>query len=76
MAVNCRPVPPLSTNARECEQMSEPQPSRKGPLAAIALIIVLIAGGLWLQRHLRDNARMEDCLMSGRQNCAPIKAAP
>jgi hypothetical protein len=54
--------------------MNEPEPSRRGPLAAIVLIALLLAGGLWLQRHLRANANMEDCLMSGRKNCAPISA--
>ncbi len=52
--------------------MNEPEPSRRGPLAALLLIVVLLAGGLWLQRHLRANANMEDCLMSGRKNCAPV----
>lgn len=36
------------------------------------LIIVALVGGFFLARHLMAQARLEDCLMSGRRNCAPI----
>jgi len=46
-----------------------PAPSRKGPLVALVLVLALVLGGIWLQRHMRANGQMEDCLMSGRRNC-------
>jgi hypothetical protein len=52
--------------------MTEPEPSRRGPLAAMVLIAVLLFGGLWLQRHLRENSILQDCVMAGRKNCAPV----
>ncbi|MDR3523623.1 MAG: hypothetical protein P4L66_05925 [Acetobacteraceae bacterium] len=50
--------------------------SRRGPAIALLLIVALLVGGILLQRHLRATGQMEDCLMSGRTNCAPISAPP
>jgi len=41
-----------------------------GLLLALALIVV----GLILVRVLGDAGRVQDCVMSGRTNCAPIDA--
>lgn len=38
-------------------------------LAGLALALLLVVVGLFLINHLRDKARIEDCLMSGRLNC-------
>jgi hypothetical protein len=35
---------------------------------------VLAIAGLFLMRELAKKSRLEDCLMSGRSNCAPIEA--
>jgi len=40
-------------------------------LLAFAVAIVLV---LLLVRRLQESARMQDCLASGRTNCAPIEA--
>jgi hypothetical protein len=48
------------------------EPARKGPAIALLLVVALLVGGILLQRHLRATGKMEDCLMSGRSNCAPI----
>jgi hypothetical protein len=34
--------------------------------------VLLVLGGLWLQQHLRADNQIQDCVMSGRTNCAPI----
>ena len=44
-------------------------------LAGLAFMLVLVIAGLLLMRHIRDQARMEDCLLAGRINCAPIPEA-
>lgn len=44
---------------------------RTASLAALAVVLVLLIGGLWLQHHLRATSLMEDCLLAGRRNCAP-----
>jgi hypothetical protein len=42
-------------------------------VAALVFAAVLIAVGWLLVQKLGASGRMEDCLMSGRTNCAPIK---
>jgi hypothetical protein len=41
-------------------------------LAALAVALVLLVGGLFLAQTLRRSAQMEDCLMAGRINCDRI----
>ncbi len=45
----------------------------RGPLVALILIVVLILGGLWLSQRLRAVSNLQDCVMSGRTNCAPVR---
>jgi len=46
----------------------------RGPLVAVG-VIVLIAVAAWLLvRELSASARLQDCVLSGRTNCAPIEA--
>jgi hypothetical protein len=45
-------------------------------VAALVFAAILIAIGWLLVQKLGASGRMEDCLMSGRTNCAPIKTAP
>ena len=46
---------------------------RSAALIGLIIILVLaIAGGV-IVRELREKSRLEDCLMSGRHNCAPIE---
>ena len=43
--------------------------------ANIALLIgavILIGGGIWLVNALIDARKAQECLESGRRNCAPI----
>jgi hypothetical protein len=48
-------------------------PSRRS-IAGLAVIIVLALIGWFLVRELQSKAKLEDCLMSGRRDCAPITA--
>ncbi len=49
-----------------------PPDSRRGAVIGLLVILLLIVGGLLLQHVLSRESRLEDCLMSGRTNCAPI----
>ena len=44
-------------------------------LAGLAIAVLLVVAGLHLLTHLRDKARIEDCLLAGRINCDAIVAA-
>jgi len=50
------------------------QPSRRPALIALVVVVLLVACGLWLSNTLRQSGKVEDCLMAGRRNCAPISA--
>jgi hypothetical protein len=45
------------------------------PLRAVVglvLVVVLILGVLFVMQQLRQAATIQDCVASGRTNCAPI----
>ena len=50
--------------------------SRRPALIGLVLVLVLVVAAYFLVTALRKNADLEDCLMSGRHNCAPIEAPP
>ena len=59
--------------------MPEPDPEEdrrrvRSNLAALIFAGLLVVVGLYLVRVLAEKSRLEDCLMSGRTNCAPIHA--
>ena len=47
--------------------------NRRRALVAIAAIALLGAVGWYLAHALQQSARMQDCLLSGRTNCAPLE---
>jgi len=47
--------------------------NRRAALAAIAAVAVLAAIGWYLAHALTRSARLQDCVLSGRTNCAPLE---
>jgi len=47
--------------------------SRRPAVIGLILVLALVVAGYFLMTALRQNATLEDCLMSGRKNCAPIE---
>jgi hypothetical protein len=41
-------------------------------IAAVIVVAVIVLAGLWLSGALRRDAGVQDCVMSGRSNCAPV----
>jgi len=64
----------MSTDAARKMQEDDPDPSRKSAMIAAAVVLALVACGLWLSHVLSASGKLEDCLMAGRRNCAPISA--
>jgi hypothetical protein len=52
----------------------EPQtPARSTAAIGLVVVVVLAVLALFLFHSLRSQSRLQDCLMSGRTNCAPIE---
>jgi hypothetical protein len=48
------------------------QDNRRPAVIGLVVVLVLVVAAYFLVTALRQNADLEDCLMSGRRNCAPI----
>src|SRR5277367_3783834 len=59
-------------NEPQTDDESEVPDSRRGALIGFGVVLLLIVGGLVLSHLLRATAQVQDCVMSGRTNCAPI----
>ena len=53
------------------EEPEEPD-RRRGALARLVFVLLLVIGGLVLVHILRNMSQLQDCVMSGRTNCAPV----
>jgi hypothetical protein len=47
--------------------------SRSGAVIGLAVVLALVVAAVYLVHALRKESQLEDCLMSGRSNCAPIE---
>jgi hypothetical protein len=45
----------------------------RGPLIAIGAVVLILIVALILVHELSASSRLQDCLLSGRTNCAPIE---
>ena len=41
-------------------------------LIGVAIILLLLVGGLFLVQHLHRSAMFEDCLLAGRRDCDTV----
>lgn len=51
-----------------------PPASPRRMLVGLLAFVVAIVLVLFIVHRLQDSARMQDCIASGRTNCAPIEA--
>ncbi|HJU19720.1 MAG TPA: hypothetical protein VJ770_24970 [Stellaceae bacterium] len=49
-------------------------PNRTAALFGLLFIALLVVAAVYLTQALHRKSQLEDCLMSGRRNCAPITA--
>jgi hypothetical protein len=47
--------------------------NQRRSMVALGIVVLLFVVGWALARELYAEGKMEDCLMSGRTNCAPLK---
>jgi hypothetical protein len=51
----------------------EDHSSRAAAVIGLLVIALLVAIGLYVANSLRATSRLQDCVMSGRTNCAPVE---
>jgi hypothetical protein len=61
------------TDPRDDDDRDHQPASRRPAVIGLLVVLGLVVAGYFLATALRQNANLEDCLMSGRRNCAPIK---
>lgn len=57
------------------ERKPQQPDSRRGALIGLLVTAVLVILGLILVKVLGDSGKLQDCVMSGRTNCAPIETS-
>ncbi len=69
--------PALHFVAREDPQpeMSPVPDSRRTAAACLIITLLLVLGGVFLVHVLDRTGKLQDCVMSGRTNCAPISSS-
>jgi hypothetical protein len=58
---------------RHEDEDHETDDRRTAALMGLAVVLSLALAGVVLVRDLGEESKREDCLMSGRTNCAPIE---
>ena len=48
---------------------------RRAALAGLVFLLALVLAGLYLVHELRGVSQLQDCVMAGRTNCAPIDSS-
>ncbi len=56
---------------KDPEDPRQPDPRRQALIGAVVIVLLVIAG-LYLVHVLKDTSRIQDCVMQGRSNCAPV----
>jgi len=59
--------------SRRSHEDHEDEERRTAALMGFVVILVLAIAGVVLVREISRTTRIEDCLMAGRHNCAPIE---
>lgn len=68
-------APPTEGQAPESEPEppeSEEPPASPFGLVPVLILLVVVAVGFFVAFRLRDVSTLQDCVMSGRKNCAPV----
>lgn len=69
---NLSPVEGLEKYSRPREDSEDYRYRMRANLAAIVLVGLLIWCGFWLFNTLAEMRKVQDCILMGRTNCAPI----
>jgi hypothetical protein len=73
-----RPLPPTSPveDLGKYEGDAGPDDYRHRMImnvAGLAVVIFLVAGGLWIANTMAQMRKNQDCVLSGRRGCTPVE---
>lgn len=80
-AKSAKPLARIERPVRETSVQDEPEPpgdtdrggANRRNLVGLAVVVALALLGWLLIRELQAKSKLEDCLLSGRRDCAPIE---
>ena len=72
VAVQDAPVAGQGEHADSADDRNEYRHRMKTNAATLVVVCLLIWGGLWLADAIAQFRKTQDCVLSGRRNCAPI----
>lgn len=75
-AAPLRPPADLAEPQSRGAEQEEYRHRMRANLAATLLVGLLIGCGFWLFNSLTELRKSEDCVLSGRHDCAPIEVPP
>jgi hypothetical protein len=58
------------------ERVESASDRRLGNIVLVAVLLILIGGGIWLVNAMFEQRALDDCIAQGRRNCAPQIEAP
>jgi hypothetical protein len=66
-------APPGPSRSDAEDDDADDHSSRAAAVIGLVVIAFLVAIGLYVSNTLRATSRLQDCVMSGRTNCAPVQ---
>ena len=66
---------PMAEETAKQDQAQKPpaaRPAPRNPLPFMIFVAVLCVAGWFLVSWMADSTRIQDCVMSGKKNCAPL----
>ncbi len=67
-----RPVVPYKGKVDASRPADDGAGAPRRPLVLLVVFVVLAVMGWFLIQNLWASSKLQDCMMSGRKNCAPI----
>ncbi len=56
-------------------EQEEQQPSRRAAIVTMIIIALVLLGAIYMVNRLHQMSTVQDCIMAGRTNCAPIQTS-
>jgi hypothetical protein len=56
-------------------EQEERQPSRRAAIVTMIIIAFALLGAIYMVNRLHQMSAVQDCVMAGRTNCAPIQTS-